>query len=636
MSTRSTSIERSNSSRGRARSGLPAPARRATPRALRAGAHVTFDRGARLRLCRAQCRERRARAGRCAGALACPRARSERTYSRPPAGRRPDGRRDRCAVAAGTSSATRACGAWICRRSSPVRGASAITRKPAGAGARRHACEGPRRPGGGTEERTGAPGVPGRRPASFLRRDLSPRSASLRRGERRRMPRRACVRPRQSPARTGSRSPSRARRPRRPARSRGSSAGRPRASARPSRPAAAHVDSVRQAHERMQSGRDAAHTGIGQLARHGRDQRVTSRAVAPARTGAGGGHRPPSREVARARAGRASRCRGRRTPSPCTTASRQRCRHDQPAKPQAGRERLASSCRDTRLDRARAPAARRAAPVVAELGVVVVLDHDAPPSRAQRAARARRSGESTTPVGHWWAGVASTTGAARRATTSSPCSSTRAPANVDPGIGEHRAVRRQAWILDGDRARAAGEAGRGRAARGPASHRAQTTIASGSATTPRTRRRYARAPGGAPARRAGRGSRTRRSARRAGRRASRAARRARERREVGCAREEVELRRSARRRGAAGAAAASPRRRRTWRRPGGREIPLGEQLRIGLDDEPARDAEIAGERTRGGIRSPAARVPSRTSWRKRSSSCARRLPPRRRTSSSGP
>ena len=53
-------------------------------------------------------------------------------------------------------------------------------------------------------------------------------------------------------------------------------------------------------------------------------------------------------------------------------------------------------------------------PVVAVLGVVVVLDHERAPRRAPSAARRRGARrESTAPVGHWWEGVRTSASASR-------------------------------------------------------------------------------------------------------------------------------------------------------------------------------------------------------------------------------
>ena len=188
----------------------------------------------------------------------------------------------------------------------------------------------------------------------------------------------------------------------------------------------------------------------------------------------------------------------------------------------------------------------------------------------------------------------------------SPSSSTSIGDGLEAGRGELRAAGPARGILDGDPAPAAGDE-RAPEQRHPLRHPGgRRSRARG------RRRRRARGPGRRRARcaaRAPRAGRRSRAERRGPSAARAAARRA--RRRAGRAR------RPGRRDGSRSAARARPRARaaparrarrparRAWRRPARDEIALGNELRVGLDDHPARDAELAREpsaRGQGAVR----------------------------------
>ena len=178
-------------------------------------------------------------------------------------------------------------------------------------------------------------------------------------------------------------------------------------------------------------------------------------------------------------------------------------------------------CPGTRRGRARDPAALRAA-----RGRSGTRRRSRPRSRGRRRAPSaisapRRAGESATPVGHWWAGVVKHDRRVERV-------------DVDAVLVDGHAAGRPGPRRRAPRGAAAGPGPRrrSRACRAAASARAssaspwvapaQTTIASGSATTPRTRRRYA----ASAAAQLGRAARVRVGERARGRRAQHVAQRA--------------------------------------------------------------------------------------------------------------
>ena len=311
-----------------------------------------------------------------------------------------------------------------------------------------------------------------------------------------------------------------------------------------------------------------------------------------------------------------------------TTSSIRSRGEDEPAEPQAGRERLArGSGVDDPLRGQRLQRAERV-PVVAELAVVVVLDDQPAGARAptrprsprRRAPAARRAGTG---------GPAS---AARRRpiasrSTAAPSSSTSSGASLSPHA--LRGARR--WPAGCSARSRASLAPRARSAsqssRNPCVKPEQTTTRSGVTATPRARATYS----ASAARSSGRPRGSRVAERPGGRRASarRAAAepgRARESRHVGRAR--------AAGRTGSGASAARARRRRPARSRAGRsathvpepcmavEPALGDELAVGLGDRVPREAEVGGERPRGRQRGPGRQPAARTASRSADSSAA--------------
>ena len=169
-------------------------------------------------------------------------------------------------------------------------------------------------------------------------------------------------------------------------------------------------------------------------------------------------------------------------------------RHDQPAEPQPGRERLARRARRRRPGPARAPGARRSAP--GRSGTPRrsrPRRSSASRARAQAMSAAPALGGSTPPVGNWWAAVTTTAS----------------------GVAPREQVDAQAVLVDGDRRpgsrpaavdRSRGTPGRTGPRRRPSARRAPRSasrdqpealgepvadddVAPGSAAVPRTRLR---------------------------------------------------------------------------------------------------------------------------------------------------
>ena len=334
----------------------------------------------------------------------------------------------------------------------------------------------------------------------------------------------------------------------------------------------------------------------GRLSRDRRDQRVAARAVAPARlaqvTIVGGGlEQPREHELVERRGAEIVEQLGLRD------RVDQRRRQHQPAEPQARSERLGGGpqVHDAVGRQALQRSERRA--VVAKLGVVVVLDHQAPVARpldqrgATPAARARRP-----------------SGTGARALSAPP--EHRSPQHRCPprrparrGLpGRRRRERHDAAAGTGPRPRSSRcpGAAHGPAARAPAWRRRRRR------SSPARRRRRARAAGrrrargAARARRARRGRRTRSPAPSAARRAARAAT-ARAGTRPGRGRRGRS--RTAARARAGGTCPIACRRGRRHVGAGALardQIALGEQLRVGVDDQPPRDLQIARQRARGG------------------------------------
>ena len=172
---------------------------------------------------------------------------------------------------------------------------------------------------------------------------------------------------------------------------------------------------------------------------------------------AGGGRARRARAGRRAAAARAAARLGRLAPCRRAADVGERRRQQQPAEPQRRRERLARRAGvDDALGRHALQRADRRA-VVAVLGVVVVLDDDrvAAPRPVEQL-RARRSGDSTAPVGHWCAGVSTTASApsAGELVDAQPALVDGDRHGLEAGV-EHRLVlRAPARVLDRHAARA--------------------------------------------------------------------------------------------------------------------------------------------------------------------------------------
>ena len=173
-----------------------------------------------------------------------------------------------------------------------------------------------------------------------------------------------------------------------------------------------------------------------------------------------------------------------------TSSARSRRRRDQPAQPHGGGERLGHAA-GVHHPVGRHGLQRGAGrPVVAVLGVVVVLDDQLDRPCARPAARAAGPGPSTTPVGKWWAGVTSTTDSPVRASaaTSRPSLVDRHRDGLQPPVRQLVVRPARARVLHRHRVGRPGCAAPARPARCACATPATTTMSSASARTPRTRR----------------------------------------------------------------------------------------------------------------------------------------------------